>query len=381
MSTRYLGLMSGTSLDGVDAALVNIDGLEDGSLRAELEAFLTVPYPAARRARIAAALAGGPAELCGLNRELGDWFAEAAMELLARAGLPPGAVAAVGSHGQTIWHEPPEAGSSGSTLQLGDAAVLAERLGVPIISDFRSRDVAAGGQGAPLVPRIDELLFRAEGAWRVLLNIGGIANLTLLPPRELERPILAFDTGPGIAVIDSLVHRLSEGAHSYDAEGARARAGRARSELVETLLEDPYFAAPPPKSTGRERFGDEYARDLLRRAGRIGMEGNDVIATATALTARSIASARERFFPDDAVPAGCYVSGGGARNEALMEMLAAALRPTPVHDLSALGWDPDAKEAAAFAILAYLHERGEPGNIPSVTGARGPRILGKRTPP
>ncbi len=369
--------MSGTSLDGIDAALVQVDDAKE-KLGARLEAFLTRPYTPAQRQTIKDALKRGPRELCRLNFDLGGWFADAAERLLAKAAVGTDALAAIGSHGQTVWHEPPAEGRRGATLQLGEPALIAERLGVAVVSDFRARDMAAGGEGAPLVPIVDQLLFSLADAPRALQNIGGIANLTLLPPEGSKRPVLAFDSGPGIAVIDAVVEIISGGSEHYDVDGARAAAGAPHEELLGELLADSYFRREPPKSTGRERFGDAYARELIRRGREKGLSDDDVVATATALTARTIARGYRLL---ELKPVDCIVSGGGARNPTLMQMLAEALHPIPVSDLSALGWDPDAKEAAAFAILAHLFQTGRPGNLPSVTGAAGPRILGKLTPP
>jgi anhydro-N-acetylmuramic acid kinase len=211
-------------------------------------------------------------------------------------------------------------------------------------------------------------------------NIGGMANVTLLPPEGSDIDVLAFDTGPGVAVMDAVVEILSEGAERYDADGRRGASGSVSQELLTELLDDPYFKQPPPKSTGRERYGDAYARELIRRGREMGLGDGDLVATATALTARTIADGY-RLAESAATPEECIVSGGGARNPTLMQMLAEQLAPVPVTDLSALGWDPDAKEAVAFAILAHLFQTGRPGNLPSVTGASGPRILGKLTPP
>jgi anhydro-N-acetylmuramic acid kinase len=371
--------MSGTSLDGIDVALVQVDE-QGGRVGAFLEAFLSLPYTPDQRQAIKEALTGSSQDLCRVNFELGGWFAEAALQLLEKARVAAAELAAVGSHGQTIWHEPPSAGAPGATLQLGEAAVIAERLGVPVISDFRVRDMAAGGHGAPLVPLIDQLLFSLPDGWRALQNIGGMANVTLLPPEGSKQPVIAFDTGPGIAVIDAVVEILSAGGERYDADGRRAAAGAVNGELLAWLLADDYFREKPPKSTGREHFGEPYARELIRSGKGLGLEDDDLIATATALTARSIADAY-RLVDRESTPDECIVSGGGARNPTLMQMLAQALDPTPVTDLSALGWDPDAKEAAAFAILAHLFQTGRPGNLPSVTGAAGPRVLGKLTLP
>jgi anhydro-N-acetylmuramic acid kinase len=379
MPLRYLGLMSGTSLDGIDAALVEIDDAA-GRFGARLEAFLSIPYEGEQRDAIRAALNGGPQELCRLNFQLGEWFAHAARVLMDDVGVAASDLTAVGSHGQTVWHEPPTEGASGSTLQLGEPAAIAERLDVPVVSDFRTRDVAAGGHGAPLVPLVDQLLFSRPDAWRALQNIGGMANVTLVPPEGSGAPVIAFDSGPGVAVIDEVVEIVSGGAERYDDAGRRASAGKTNEDLLVRLLDDEYFRSAPPKSTGRERYGEAYARDVVRLGRELGAGDDDLVATATALTARTIAGAYVLAGPEP-VPGECIVSGGGARNPSLMQMLAEALDPIPVTDLSALGWDPDAKEAAAFAILAHLHLAGRPGNLPSVTGAAGPRVLGKLTPP
>ena len=372
--------MSGTSLDGIDAALVEVD-VKDGRLGARLEAFLSIPYDAEQHRLLKESLAGGARELCRLNVRLGEWFADAASRLLKEAGVAARDIAAVGSHGQTVWHEPRAADRPGATLQLGEPAVIAERLGVPVISDFRARDVAAGGQGAPLVPLIDALLFSTPDVTRAMQNIGGIANVTALPPEGAGEPVIAFDTGPGVAVIDAMVEIVSGGTDHFDEDGRRASSGSASEELLAALLDDPYFSQPPPKSTGRERFGEAYAIDLVGRGRELGLTDDDLVASATALTARTIADAYANLLAPGRLPDECIVSGGGARNPALMQMLAEALDPIPVTDLSALGWDPDAKEAIAFALLAHLFQAGEPGNLASVTGAAGPRTLGKLTPP
>ncbi len=372
--------MSGTSLDGVDAALVQVDE-RDGRLGAYVEAFSSTAYKPEQRAAIKGGLEGGPRELCRLNVDLGGWFADAALGLLDSASVTPAELTAVGSHGQTIWHEPPGDGTPGATLQLGEPAVIAERLGVPVISDFRARDVAAGGHGAPLVPIVDQLIFSTPDGRRALQNIGGIANVTLLPPEGSSEPVVAFDTGPGVAVIDAVVEIVSDGAEPYDLDGRRASRGRPNEKLLTLLLADDYFGRAPPKSTGRERYGADYATEVSRKGGELGLSADDLVATVTALTARTIANAYRDFFAAVAGPDECVVSGGGARNPTLMQMLVEALDPVPVTDLSALGWDPDAKEAAAFAILAHLHQAGRSGNLPSVTGAAGPRVLGKLTPP
>lgn len=380
----YVGLMSGTSLDGIDAVLAEVSG-DPPDVRARVRRHVHARYSPEQRARIRRAIEEGTAtEICRLNFDLGAWFADAAQRLLREAGVEPRAVTAVGSHGQTIWHEPPGKGAgaavprSGATLQLGEPAVLAERLGVPIVSDFRTRDVAAGGHGAPLVPAVDAWLFRHETRRRALQNIGGIANVTVVPPAGSGEPVLAFDTGPGVGVLDAVVEIVTEGAEPFDRDGLRAARGRVLPDLLADLLDDDYFRAPPPKSTGRERYGAAYARRLVERARSAGASPDDCVATAAALTARAIAAAYRDHVAGRVDE--CFVSGGGARNPTLLRLLREAFDPVPVSDLGALGVDPQAKEALAFAVHAHVHLRGRPGNLPEVTGAAGPRVLGKLTP-
>ncbi len=378
---RIVGLMSGTSLDGIDAVLCTFEGGSEAVLSWRLEAFRSEPYPEARRARIHEAIvAGSAAALCRLHAELGEWLAESALAVIEEAGLRPEDVDVVGTHGQTVWHEPPVAGVRGATLQLGDPATIAERTGIPVVSDFRARDVAAGGQGAPLVPWQDRVLFSAPGRRRVLQNIGGMGNLTWLPPRGEAGPLLAFDTGPGNAPIDAAVELATDGRERYDRNGARARRGKVDRALLERLLAAPFFAQAPPKSTGREVFGRPYVEAIAREGGEPDeARWDDIVATLTALTAWSIVDAMRRW----ALPRGIdevVVSGGGARNPVLLEMVREGLAPVPVVTGEALGIDPDAKEAMAFAALAWAHVHGIPGNVPGATGARGPRVLGSWTP-
>lgn len=369
--TLAVGLMSGTSLDGVSTALVR---LTDDPLDAQLVAFRQEPYSAAERGAIVDAIARGNAkDLSLLHVALGERFAGAVLQLLAEAKTSPKQLALIASHGQTVWHEPGKA-----TLQVGDAAVLAERLGVPVVSDFRSRDVAAGGQGAPLVPLADVMLFGHPERGRLLLNIGGMANVTWVPRRGVTDGALAFDTGPGVAVMDAVVRRVDPDA-PFDQDGERARRGRAVSRVLDVLLEDGYFEQRPPKSTGRERFGIEYAERLLAEVKRAGGSDNDAVATAAALTVETIARGIERWTPA-AADSELVISGGGARNPALVEQLAARVRPRPIVLFDQLFFDGDAKEAVAFAFLGFLTIRGKVGNLPAATGARGPRVLGHITP-
>lgn len=369
--TLAIGVMSGTSLDGVSAALVRLRGDPDA---AELVQFRQEPYARLERDALIQAIARGSArDLALLHVALGERFAGVALGLLADAGVAPQDVAFVASHGQTVWHEPGRA-----TLQLGDPAVLAERLGVPVVSDFRARDVAAGGQGAPLVPLADVMLFGHAERGRLLLNLGGMANVTWVPVRGVTAGALAFDTGPGVAVIDAVTRRVDPTA-PYDVNGERARCGRAIPRVLDERLGDAFFDQPPPRSTGRERFGLAYADALYDDVRAAGGSDNDAVATATALTVESIARALERWTPP-APEAELVISGGGARNPALVEQLAARVRPRPVVPFDALFFDGDAKEAVAFAYLGWRSVRGLPGNLPAATGARGPRVLGRITP-
>jgi anhydro-N-acetylmuramic acid kinase len=358
--------MSGTSLDGMDAALVRLEG----PTHATLLEFVTRPYTAEERARLRSALNGATAAvLARLHVDLAEWAAEAVQMLLRRSSVPASELSLIAFPGQTIWHEPPVV-----SWQLGEPAVLAERFGVRVVSGFRARDVAAGGQGAPLVPMADVLLFAAADAPRILLNLGGMANLTYVERRAQDDGVLAFDTGPGVAVIDATA-RMLDGEVSYDRDGRIAARGKVDEAVLAELMADPYFSAPPPKSTGRERFGDEYSAVLHRR-----LPGADAVATAVELTARTVAAAIGEW-----TPAGVEVvaSGGGCHHPGLMASLSRHLSARGGHPLRRfddLFFAGDAKEAVAFALLGYLTLHGQPGNLPAATGAGGPRVLGAVTP-
>lgn len=378
---RVVGLMSGTSLDGLDAVLARFEG-SPGALSWEVEAFHSARYDDAFRARLLSDLeGGGPEDLCLLHAELGERLADAVAQLLAEAGARATDVDLVGSHGQTVWHVPPRNGTRGATLQLGDPATIAERTGIDVVSDFRARDMAAGGHGAPLVPMADRLLYSDPKERRALQNLGGIGNVTWLDRAGSDAaPVLAFDTGPGCGLVDAAVYLATDGSQAYDRDGARARAGTADSDVVDRLLEHAYFGEHPPKSTGRELFGRPYVQAL---AADLGVDDepawSDLIATLTLLTARSMAQAYRRWV----LPRGVdrvFLMGGGSRNPALVEFIKAELPEAPVLDGSVLGVNPDAREALAFAALAWAHVSGLPGNEAQATGARGPRVLGSFTP-
>ena len=369
-----VGLMSGTSLDGISAAVARfVPGVDH--ISAELLAYRSISYAREQRERLLRALEGGsPAEYCRLNFELGAWLAEAAVAVLADAGVARDDVRAIASHGQTVWHEPGH-----STWQFGEPAVIAERTGIGVVSDFRVRDVAAGGQGAPLVPIADALLFHDVQRWRALQNLGGIGNVTVVPPGGAFEGVRAFDTGPGVGVIDG-VTRMLVPELPYDVDGALARRGRACDDVVRQLLAEPYFASPPPKSTGRELFTRAYMERLIEmcRAARSAVGTEDIIATAVELTAQSIADAFRRFVPEPV--AEVVLSGGGARNPALVDAIAGRVSPVAVTRFDDLFFDGEAKEAVAFALMGYLFVEGRSGNVPGATGARGRRLLGKWSP-
>jgi anhydro-N-acetylmuramic acid kinase len=361
-----IGLMSGTSLDGMDAALVRFEG----PTHASLLDFVTRPYTEQERAQIRGAFDGATAPaLARLHIQVAEWAADAVQTLLVQSGVPASQLSLIAFHGQTIWHEPPLV-----SWQLGEPAVLAEQFGVPVVSGFRARDVAAGGQGAPLVPMADVLLFAAADAPRVLLNLGGMANLTYVERRAQENGVFAFDTGPGVAVIDATA-RMVDSRRSYDRDGEIAARGTANDKVLSELLEDPFFAAPPPKSTGREHFGEQYARALFQR-----VPGPDAVATAVELTARSVAGAVARWIP---AKVEVVASGGGCHHPGLMTALEHHLTAGGAHPLrrfDELFFPGDAKEAVAFALLGYLTFHGQPGNLPAATGADGSRVLGAVTP-
>ena len=368
-----VGVMSGTSRDGVTAAVARFRSMADGCT-VELLGFETLPYADAMRERLRAASdSATAAEYNALSFALGERFAEAAAAAIASAGVARADIAAVASHGHTIWHAPPA-----GTWQLGEGAVVAERLGIAVIEDFRVRDVAAGGEGAPLVPIADALLFGRPDAPRALQNIGGIGNVTIVPRRGELAGVRAFDTGPGVVLIDATTAALF--GDRFDRDGQHARSGRPVEVVVERLLGGDFFRREPPKSTGRETFSDEYARALVDacRLEQPDCSNADVVATATELTARSIADALHRFVPEPV--ADVLVSGGGAENRYLVERIAALVAPTPLLSFSDEFIPGESKEAVAFAFLGFLYLRGAPGNVPGATGARGPRILGKLVP-
>jgi anhydro-N-acetylmuramic acid kinase len=397
-----VGLISGTSMDGIDAALVRISGPATQP-RVRLVAFATLNYSAPVRQtilRIATGEASTAGEISQLNFLLGELFAEAALRVCKKARISPSRLAAVGSHGQTIYHQgvPTREGARSitSTLQIAEPSVIAERTGVPVVADFRTADMAAGGQGAPLVPMVDYLLLPDARKGTVALNIGGIANFTVIPAGAKAVQVFGFDTGPGNMVIDGLVRHFTRGQKAYDAGGRWAAKGRALEPLLDEMLRLPFFSQPPPKSAGREQFGQDFIRQffldrissdsaigkrrLTRQIGnRQSSIVNDLLRTATELTARTIADALERFVLGKLAMHRLIISGGGAHNRLLVVRLAELLPNLRVHRSDEFGLDVDAKEAIAFAVLAHEAVRRKPANLPSATGARRPVLLGKST--
>lgn len=378
---RVAGIMSGTSLDGIDVAILDIENASgDATPEWKLVGFHAQEMNPAHREQIHHAIHhGNSQDLCRLHAQLGEWFAQAVRDACAAANIEMDSLDVIGSHGQTIWHEPPTPQERGATLQLGDAATIAERTGVAVVSDFRTRDVAAGGEGAPLVPWIDRFLFAQPNRARVLQNIGGMANLTWVPPRGSRDPVLAFDTGPGNALMNVAVEIATNSKEHYDRDGVRGARGRVDDAVLQDLLAHPYFSRVPPKSTGREAFGRPFVDELLERHPHLRNDYDALIATLTTFTARTIADAIKQWVAPKGVGE-VVVTGGGARNPTLMQLLREYLSPIVVQDGAVLGVHPDAKEAVAFAVLAWAHVNGRTANEPAATGAQGPRVLGSYTP-
>ncbi|HSY79184.1 MAG TPA: anhydro-N-acetylmuramic acid kinase [Verrucomicrobiae bacterium] len=382
-----IGLMSGTSHDGVSAVVVELE--ERARPPARLIAFQTFPYPTRLRKELLAASADekiGAAAISTLNFALGREFGHAAIEIARRSNVLLSDIAFIGSHGHTFFHLPPRRAARGqlaSTLQLGESSVIAAATGIPVVADFRTMDLALGGEGAPLAPLAHLWLFADPKRGRVVQNIGGIANATYIPPRaRLDDPdLIAFDTGPGNGLIDALASRISGGRVRMDRDGRLGAGGQVNQPLIDMLMQNPYFRRRPPKSTGREEFGPQLLDRIVADARRMKVVDHDQVATLTALTAHSIADACHRFILPRGPVDQLIVTGGGAQNPTLMRMLAAELPNIEVITGAEIGVNGDALEAVSFAILGYQMLRGRQGNIPSVTGARAPAILGKLTLP
>lgn len=377
-----VGLMSGTSGDGVDAALVEISGRRRAPA-ARIVAAQTLAYPRSLQRRIiTASVSGTVAEICHLNALLGEWFADAALQVIRAAKLRPNDVDLIGSHGQTVHHLPHGIQGLGvesirSTLQIAEPAVIAERTGITTVANFRPRDIAAGGQGAPLTPMAHALLLSHSRRARLIVNLGGISNVTFVPRGGPLEGVTAFDTGPANMVLDGLVNRLSNGRLMMDREGKIAAKGQVDSRLLGKLLAHPYLSKRPPKSTGREEFGPALVEELTSIQQQRGLSVEDLLATCSMWTAKTVGTARRwiKGKVDEVV-----VGGGGAKNRTIMADLESVFAPVPVTTFEAIGWDGKSFEAVAFAMLAYRTAVGEWGNIPAVTGADHSVLLGTIVP-
>jgi len=381
---RVIGLMSGTSADGIDVAVARISGAPP-NIRAKIEYATSIPFRREIRETILRVANGAPsssAEISELNFTLGNLFGDAVIEACRRFRVPLSTVALIGSHGQTIFHQGSPSRVRGarhtaSTLQIGEPAIIAARTGITTIGDFRPSDMAVGGQGAPLVPFVDYLLYREAKIGRVALNIGGIANVAVIPARANPEDVFAFDTGPGNMIIDALMQHFSGGKSRFDFNAEFAATGTVWPELLDSLLTDHYFRIRPPKSAGREQFGGNYVKKLLTWADKHRALPADLVRAATAFTALTIVDAWHRYIAPRAKVKQLIVAGGGAHNPLIMAQLTAALAGVEVITSAALGVPEDGKEAFAFAILAYETFHGRPANLPSATGANRRAILGK----
>ena len=382
---RVVGLMSGTSVDGIDAALVDIGG-SDQAPEVRLLAFEDRPWPEGVREQIFPLFRPETAtvdKIGYMNFLMGEIYAQAVVSVVEKAGLTLADIDLIGSHGQTIWHAPEPCDKDGFpvvfTVQIGEGSVIAARTGVPTVSDFRVADLAVGGQGAPLVPFSEYLLYRRSGKTILLQNIGGIGNMTVLPGDEGPEAVYAFDTGPGNMIIDAVVSALTGGEKTYDAGGAMAAQGKVDQNLLAVLQQDPYYTMPLPKTTGRERFGLQYVGKILDYGREHSLSDADLLATVTDLTAWSITDAYGRYVLPRRQATELVVGGGGSFNATLLGFLRERFAPYGVKVLTQedLGWSSDAKEAVAFAIMADRCVREKPNVLPSVTGARQAAIMGK----
>ena len=386
---HVIGLMSGTSVDGIDAAIVKITG-HSLETAVNLIAFETFPFPRDVPQRILSLCQPDTSrvdDICEMNFYIGYLFAKATKHVLQKSGMRPSDIDLIGSHGQTIYHLPGDPNTISphrtarnikkSTLQIGEPAVIAHETGIPTIADFRVADMAAGGQGAPLVSYPDYLLFRDNDKTVGLLNIGGIANLTVLPTNGSFDSVLAADTGPGNMCIDAVMKEITDGREHYDKAGQRAAQGIPCQPLIDEWLKHPFFHLPPPKTTGRETFGNIFAMECLEACRKHNLSDNDCIATLTELTVQTIAFYIAQFVPRQHPIDTLYVSGGGVHNQTIMQQLNEVLSNTAVEPVDKSGISSDAKEAIAFAILANESLHGQAGNLPSATGASVRKVLGK----
>jgi anhydro-N-acetylmuramic acid kinase len=382
-SMLVLGLMSGTSADGIDVALTRISGAPP-HLHTRLLGHTSSKFPSALRKEILRVAEQHPitaGELSQLNFRLGEVFAEAALAACRKFRVSPRRIGLIGSHGQTIFHQgvpaPYFGRSTASTLQIGEPSVIAAGTGITTVGDFRAADIALGGQGAPLVPYADYLLYRHSKLGRVSLNLGGIANITVIPAAAKPEQIFAFDTGPANMLIDALVAHFTHGRQRFDKDARIAQTGRCIPALLDELMRDPYLKLAPPKSTGREYYGHAYLKKVLALGKKHRAKPADLIRAATIFTALSVVDALNRFVLPKTKIRQLIISGGGAKNPLLLVQLSAALNGVEILSSSSFGIPEDAKEAFAFALLAYETFHRRASNLPSATGAHGPTILGK----
>lgn len=386
---HVVGMMSGTSVDGVDAALVEISGT-DSEPKVKLLAFENKPYPPQVREKIFSLFtpANATVDKVGyMNFLLGEIYAKSALSVIEKAGMKPEEIDVIGSHGQTIWHAPipesPDGIPVAYTVQIGEGSVIAERTGILTVSDFRVADMAAGGQGAPLVPFSEYLLYRREKETILLQNIGGIGNMTVMPAGAKPRDVFAFDTGPGNMIIDAVISAVTGGEKTYDAGGETAAKGRVCNALLDILKEEPYYRQPLPKTTGREHFGVQYTEKILSWWKENPIPVEDLLATVTDLTAYSIADAYERYVLPKYRASEIIVGGGGSYNATLLRFMKERFAPhgVAVRTQEDLGLSSDAKEAVAFALMADCCMRGKANTLSSVTGAEHPAVMGKISQP
>jgi len=377
---RVAGLMSGTSADGVDVAIVDID-----KNKVRVLAFDTFAYSAELRRVIlglCSSQSGSVADVCHFNFVIGEVFAESVIKLCKKSGIGLNTIDLIGSHGQTIYHNPKGTRFGKkiicSTLQIGEPSIIAQRTGITTVADFRPRDMAAGGQGAPLVPFADYFLFRDKRRNRAVQNIGGIANVTYLPAGCRAKDIIAFDTGPGNMIIDGIVSIISKGKQKFDRGGKIAARGTVDTDILNNMLRHPFFSRRPPKSTGREEFGEQYCKLLYQRMKKKAGLAENILATVTAFTAESIIGAYRKFLPR--MPDEVILCGGGAHNKTLVKMLQRELGKSKILFSDDYGINCDAKEAISFAILAYATIKGLSNNVPGATGAKQQAVLGKIVP-
>ncbi len=383
---KVIGLISGTSMDGIDAALTEIEG-QPPEIKIRLLDYLVHPYPSGLKERIRRAASPAQSrvdEICHLNFYLGHLFAEAALSLIQKSGVRATEIKLIGSHGQTIYHLPRPIGEPGkygqleirSSLQIGEGAVIAEKTGIITITNFRARDLAAGGVGAPLLPYLHYLLFRSQQSDRVVINIGGISNLTFIPKGQRAEAVIAFDTGPGNLVIDGLIRKISRGKYEFDQDGQFARKGRLNQPLLDHLLGHEFISQAPPKAAERNTFGEEYLQNIRKIAKDKSISAPDLVRTATVCITESIALNCRRFVFPLGLPETAIICGGGANNLFLLECLSQSLPGIKIVTTHEFGIDPKAVEAAGFALLAYETWHQRPGNLPRVTGAEKPVVLG-----